>query len=36
MNDDDQIKANNPHLRNCFVYLTVLVSFVLSADGNKR
>ena len=36
MNDDDQIKANDLHLRKCFVYRTVLVSFVLSADGNKR
>ena len=36
MNDEDQMKANNLRLRNCFIYLTVLISFVLSADGNKR
>ena len=36
MNNDDQIRANDLRLRNYFVYLTVLVSFVLSADGNKR
>ena len=36
MNDDDQIRANDLRLKNCFVYVTVLVSFVLSADGNKR
>ena len=36
MNDDDQIRANDLRLRNYFVYLTVLVSFVLPADGNKR
>ena len=36
MNDEDQIRANNLRLRNCFMYLTVLVSFVLSVDRNKR
>ena len=36
MNNDDKTRANDLRLRNCFVYLTVLVLFVLSADGNKR